>query len=419
MNTLKKSLHRDLLSTLLITTLCAVPGVAVTNAPTFGDDAAFLEENTDAFVLRRDNAGIVVVPEYQGRVMTATAEGNNGLSSGWMNYELIEKGMLRADQEKGTLEEHMYAFGGEERFWMGPEGGQYAIFFAPGTKFEFSDWFTPDPIDNEPWKVTNKNRTQVEFQKSFDLQNHSGTQFRVKVERKVSLLNDTQIAKLLKGEPPAGVSSVAYRTDNKVTNIGQQAWTKDKGLLSIWMLCMLRPSPTTTVFIPYIKGSEEKLGPIVNADYFGQVPPERLKVEDGLIFFKADGKSRGKIGLPPERSRGIAGSYDPVARRLTLLIFNQPREYPGYVNSKWELQDEPFKGDALNSYNDGPVDASGEQMGPFYELESSSPALALDPGPSSTHTQTILHLYGDQDVLQSVLERIAEVDLEMVRNALK
>lgn len=419
MSTLKKNLHRDLVSTLLIATLSAVPVVAGPSAPTFGNDAAFLEENTDAIVLRRDNAGIVVVPEYQGRVMTATAEGNNGLSSGWMNYELIERGILRADLVKGDLEEHMYAFGGEERFWMGPEGGQYSIFFAPGTKFEFSDWFTPDPIDNKPWKVTNKSRTQVEFQRSFDLLNHSGTQFSVKVDRKVSLLNDTQIAKLLKGELPAGIKSVAYRTENKVTNRGQQAWTKDSGLLSIWMLCMLQPSPTTTVFIPYIKGSEEEFGPIVNADYFGQVPPDRLKVEDGLIYFKADGKSRGKIGLPPERSKGISGSYDPVARRLTLLIFNQPKKHSGYVNSMWEIQDEPFKGDAVNSYNDGPVDDSGEQMGPFYELESSSPALALDPGTSGTHTQTILHLYGDQDDLQSVLDRIVKVDLEMVRNALK
>jgi hypothetical protein len=371
---MKISLNQGFISILIIATLAAAPAVAGNPVATFGDDAAFLQDNTNAIILRRGDAAIVVVPEYQGRVMTATAGGNNGLSSGWMNYEIIERGILRPSQEKGKLEEHMYAFGGEERFWMGPEGGQYAIFFAPGKNFEFSDWFTPDPIDTDMWDVTSKSRTQVELQHTFELLNHSGTEFKVQADRKVSLLNKTQIAKLLKGDIPEGISCVAYLTDNKVTNRGPKAWTKESGLLSIWLLCMFQPSPTTTVFIPYVEGSESDLGPIVNADYFGRVPPGRLQVEDGLVHFKADGSSRGKIGLSPQRSKGIAASYDPVAQRLTLLLFEQPKEYPGYVNSMWELQDEPYNGDAINSYNDGPVDASGEQMGPFYELESSSPA---------------------------------------------
>lgn len=418
MNKLKRYHAGALASSLLIAALTASSVLTAKDAATFGDDAAFLQEYTDAIILRQGDAAIAVVPEYQGRVMTATAEGNDGLSSGWMNYELIENGLLRPDQAKGRLEEHMYAFGGEERFWMGPEGGQYAIFFAPGAKFEFADWFTPDPIDTDMWKVTNESRTHVELQRSFDLLNHSGTEFKVKVDRKVSLLNDSQIARLLKGELPQGIKCVAYRTDNTVTNTGMKAWTKETGLLSIWLLCMFQPSPTTTVFIPYIEGPEEKLGPVVNADYFGRVPADRLKVEDGLIYFKADGKSRGKIGVQPQRSKGIAASYDPVARRLTLLVFKQPREYPGYVNSMWELQEEPYKGDAINSYNDGPVDASGEQMGPFYELESSSPALDLASGASGSHIQTILHLYGDQDALQTVLGRLMKADLATVSKAL-
>ena len=105
---------------------------------------------------------------------------------------------------------------------------------------------------------------------------------------------------------------------------------------------------------------------MVNADYFGAVPPERLQAADGVLYFKCYGAQRGKIGVTPERSTGVAGSYDPVAHRLTLLVTKPPETYFGYVNSMWELQDQPYKGDALNSYNDGPVDASGEQMGPFY-----------------------------------------------------
>jgi hypothetical protein len=386
---------------------------------TFGYDAAFLQEHTDAVILHEGQAAVVVVPEYQGRVMTATARGPHGASSGWINYELVKQGVLPPEKATGKLEEHMYAFGGEERFWMGPEGGQYSIFFAPGKPFEFSDWFTPDPIDNEPWTIASKETNSVVLTHAFSLQNHSGTRFRVKVRRDVRLLNDRQTGDVLGTKIPRGLDVVAYQTINAVTNRGQVAWKPDSGLLSIWMLCMFRPSPTTTVFIPYQSGDEERLGPIVNADYFGPVPPSRLQVKDGVIYFKADGEQRGKIGVTPQRSTGVAGSYDPVAGRMTLLIYEPPKEHSGYVNSMWELQEEPYKGDAINSYNDGPVDESGEQMGPFYELESSSPALALKPGESGTHRQTVIHLYGGEEDLQQVLSAVASVDLSKVKDAFR
>jgi hypothetical protein len=100
---------------------------------------------------------------------------------------------------------------------------------------------------------------------------------------------------------------------------------------------------------------------------------------------------------------------------MTLLIYTPPQKHDGYVNSMWKLQDEPYKGDAINSYNDGPVDESGEQMGPFYELESSSPALALKPGESGTHQQTILHIYGSEAELQTILSDLCDTQLSIVR----
>ena len=385
---------------------------------TFGYDAAFLQEHTDAIMLKKGSSAILVVPEYQGRVMTATAQGHQGASSGWINYDLVKQGVLPPAEAAGKLDEHMYAFGGEERFWMGPEGGQYSIFFAPGKPFEFADWFTPDPIDNEPWAIASKSKNEVAFKTEFALQNHSGTRFDVGVERTVMLLDKKQVGKLLGTSLPSSLDFVAYQTLNTVVNKGDAAWEPESGLLSIWMLCMFQPSPSTTVFIPYKQGAEADLGNVVNADYFGVVPPERLQAEGGVIYFKTDGTQRGKIGVTPQRSTGVVGSYDPVAQRMTLLITEPPKDYFGYVNSMWELQDEPFKGDALNSYNDGPVDESGDQMGPFYEMESSSPALALNPGETATHTQCIIHLYGDEEKLQAVLSAIAPIELAKVKTAL-
>lgn len=381
---------------------------------TFGEDVRLLKEHTDAVVLQRDKAAIVVVPEYQGRVMTATADGNRGASSGWINYDLVKQGVISDEQAKGTLVEHMYAFGGEERFWMGPEGGQYSIFFKPGAQFEFDDWFTPEPIDSEAWAVAKQSETSITLKHAFELQNHSGTKFAVDAQRTVDLLGSPEVSQMLGGPLTNSIKLVAYRSTNRVTNAGESAWKKESGLLSIWMLCMFQPSPTTTVFVPFRKGVQSDLGKIVADDYFGKVAPERLKVGDGVVYFVCDGKKRGKIGFSPERAKGIAGSYDPAIGRLTLLMYQEPESHLGYVNSKWQLQDNPYEGDAINSYNDGPVDESGEQMGPFYELESSSPALALAPGESATHTQTVMHLYGQRAALQGVLDGICDVDLDEV-----
>jgi hypothetical protein len=57
--------------------------------------------------------------------MTSTANGRNEFSYGWINYKLIGSG------EKS---EHINAYGGEERIWLGPEGGQFSVYFAKGLK---------------------------------------------------------------------------------------------------------------------------------------------------------------------------------------------------------------------------------------------------------------------------------------------
>src|SRR5437773_479873 len=95
---------------------------------TFGDDTAFLKNHTDLVVLADDQgtARVAVAPAWQGRVMTSTATGDKGLSFGWINRELIES---------GKLQEHINVFGGEDRMLLGPEGGQFSIFFAKGVKF--------------------------------------------------------------------------------------------------------------------------------------------------------------------------------------------------------------------------------------------------------------------------------------------
>lgn len=363
---------------------------------TFAADLSVLKKYTDVVELvgNGGQARVAVVPQYQGRVMTSSATGLNGAGFGWLNYKLIAS---------GERQDHINVFGGEDRFWFGPEGGQFSVFFPPGQPFDFTHWQTPAPIDWGGWRLVSRSADRARFRKRCSLLNWSNHRLEVSVDREVRLLNKRELEKAV-GVGLDGLAAVGYVTDNKITNVGTEAWTKKTGALSIWILGMYRPSPQTTIVIPFKPGPEDKLGRIVNDAYFGKVPAQRLIIrkEQGVLFFRGDGKYRSKIGINAYRSRPVAGSYDAGAGVLTLVQFNLPEGVTDYVNSMWELQKKPFAGDVVNSYNDGPNE-TGSVLGPFYELETSSPAALLEPGASLQHLRWTIHLQGDR----AALDRIA------------
>ncbi|HZL43727.1 MAG TPA: DUF6786 family protein [Verrucomicrobiae bacterium] len=379
---------------------------------TFGDDTAFLKGHTDLIVLsdKTGAAKVAVVPAWQGRVMTSSSEGDAGFSYGWINRELVASGKIL---------QHMNAFGGEDRFWMGPEGGQFSVFFEKGAKFEFANWFTPAIFDTLPFKVISKSSDSVLFGAKFALTNYSGTHFEIAVKRNVHVLDSAATWEKLGVSPVKGVSLVAYETDNRITNTGKDAWKKETGLLSVWILGMFNPSPSTTIVAPIKSGPESELGVKVTSDYFGSIPPERLVVKDTVVFLAADGKYRSKIGINPKRSKAILGSYDGDNKVLTIVQFNQPAGVTDYVNSLWKLQENPFGGDAENSYNDGPATPGAKPMGPFYELESSSPAAVLSPGESLSHVHRTIHLSGPESLLDGVARATLGVSLDEIKSAFK
>lgn len=379
-------------------------------AERFGGDLAFLSAHTDALTLSSgDGRGqVVVVPAYQGRVMTSTANGMDGTSFGWINRDLIVSGKRLA---------HMNPYGGEDRFWLGPEGGQFALYFKPGNPFDFEHWQTPALIDTEPFDLVNKTNESVSFAKDARLTNYSGTEFTFHVERTIDLIDASRAAKLLGAGDLADVEMVGYESINTLTNTGGEAWRKESGLLSIWILGMFTPSPETTIVIPIVRGSEAALGPKVNDAYFGAVPPDRLRVEEDRIYFRGDGQQRGKIGVPPGRVKPVCGSYDAAGNTLTVVQFNNEPEATDYVNSIWAMQDAPYGGDVVNSYNDGSPETGAKPLGPFYELETSSPAAALVPGESIAHIHRTFHFQGDEAALGLIGVEMLGVSLAEIRTA--
>lgn len=364
----------------------------------FGYDLEFLSRYyKDLVVLENGESSILISPELQGRVMTSTATGDEGQSFGWINHDLIKSGVKN---------EHFNPTGGEERFWLGPEGGQYSLYFEKDAKFELDNWYVPKELDTEAFNLIRSSKDKAFFEREMKLVNYTGTTFDLRVQRNITLLAREDAAEILGFNIPETVKMVGFASENNLTNIGTEDWDKKSGLMSIWILSMFNSSDQTTIIVPFKNGDEDILGKKVTDDYFGKIPKERLQVKDSVLFFKADGKERGKIGISPQRALPVLGSFDAKNKVLTIAKFSLREGATDYVNSLWELQEFPFSGDAVNAYNDG------GGLGPFYELESSSPAMDLKSNESSSHIHQTFHFVGDEGELDKLAKGILGVSIK-------
>jgi len=370
---------------------------------TFEYDINFLRGHDSVIVLQSDQgkAKVVISAKYQAKVFTSTADGDKGQSFGWIHYKAFS----------GPEDPHMNGYGGENRIWLGPEGGKYSLYFPKGAKMEFANWKTPAAFDTEPWKVTRQNDTAVALQKDMQLVNYAGTPLSLSVARSISIFDRSAIDDLLDSHDTT-IRAVGYRTLNSLTNTGKEAWTEKTGMPCLWMLDMFNPSPATVIVIPH-KGMVKKGDRVATTDYFGEIPADRIRIDSTTVFFKADGKSRGKLGINPLYAMTRAGSYDAQNKVLTVTIFDVDSSGK-YLNQEWKTTKPAFSGDAVNAYNDGPL-TDGSQMGPFFEIESVSPAAFLAPGQSLMHQHAVFHFTGDEAGLDKVSQRLLGVSLAVIK----
>src|SRR6185437_784173 len=373
----------------------------------FGYDLDFLKQKDTVIVLHNnDGTGQVVVsPKYQGKVFTSTANGPDGKSFGWINYKLFAQ---------TSLDAHMNPYGGEDRLWLGPEGGKFALFFKPGTKMVFDYWHTPAAFDFESWKATFVTDKTVSLTKSTRVMNYLGVIFPLTVVRDIEILEPAEIKKMLGITFDEKVKTVAFNTKNTIINTGYRAWDRHTGAPCLWNLDMFTPSAKTVIVVPY---NNNDTGKVATTDYFGQIPPDRVKYANGILLFKADGKSRGKLGVPPNRAKTMAGSFDSQNNVLTIAVFDLDAKAT-YLNQEWRTDRNPFAGDAVNAYNDGPL-ASGTQMGPFYEIESVSPAAFLKPQEGMSHRHSVFHFTGDKGELNQIALKTLGISLQDIQAAFK
>ncbi len=373
----------------------------------FGYDLSFLRQKDTVIVLYSDGGKgkVIVSPKYQGKVFTSTADGLNGQSFGWINYNAFS-------QKK--LDPHMNAYGGEDRLWIGPEGGKFALFFKPKSKMQFSNWHTPPGVDFEEWKKTASNNKKASLTKAMQMVNYAGMLLTFSINRDIEIIDVPDIKKLLGVDFDDKIKSVAFKTSNTITNTGNQQWDKKSGAPCLWNLDMFAPTAQTVTIIPYERKSK---GKVATTDYFGEISKDRIKYHKGVLLFKADGKSRGKLGLSPGHAKNMAGSYDGQNNVLTVTLFDlDPKSI--YLNQEWKTTKNPFNGDAVNAYNDGPL-ANGTQLGPFYEIESVSPAAFLKPGEKLTHAHSVFHFTGDKDELNKIALKTLGISLQDIQAAFK
>lgn len=378
----------------------------------FGQVVEFLNQHVETVVLGdEEGAQVVVVPKYQGRTMTSTSRGLQGTSYGWINFAHIES---------GKVDPCFNLYGGEDRFWISPEGGQYSIFFEPDAPMTLANWRVPKLIDTEPFDIVERDSHRVQLTKRGTMLNYSRFEFQVELGREVVLLDDEAVSSCLDCEVD-GLTLVAHESRNRLCNIGSEPWRPDTGLIGIWTLNMNVPSPNATVMVPFQQGSVVERGPIVNADYFGKLDSNRLVVDEaqGVIYFLGDGQHRSKLGLSFERAKNFMGSWDPTLGVLTVAQYNLPDSAEhGYSNNLWEVQKEPYRGDVINSYNDGPNEAGG-LLGPFFELETISPALALAPNESFTHVHRTIRIEAERPRLDAVSRHVFGVGLDEIEKQFK
>jgi hypothetical protein len=373
---------------------------------TFGYDLKYLSGKDKIIVLSSpDNQSQVIVSsQYQAKVFTSSAAGLEGKSLGFVNYKALDS---------DVIDEHMNGYGGENRFWLGPEGGKYSVYFQPKVEQIYANWHTPAPIDVEPWEVVETGGQSVSLKKEMEVTNYVGTRLKLRVNRHISLIETAGIQSSLGIEMQPEVKAVAYTTENIITNRNDFEWTKETGTICIWMLDMFIPAPHAVTIVPYNEGDESEWGKVVTSDYFGEIPSDRLKMKDGAIYLKTDGKFRSKLGLNAKRTRAIAGNYDPDAKRLTIVTYDVDKNAV-YLNQEWNPEKDPLIGDAMNAYNDGPLE-DGSIMGPFLELESVSPAAFLQPDGFLSHKHSVYHFIGEESGLSPIAEKLLGVSIPEIK----
>lgn len=394
--------------------LCGISSITImycslTNAaerPIFSDDVALLNKHFSPVVLKLNgDQTLVLLSELQGRVMTGSQSGYHGESIGWFNRAKLEETSALANHESRISAGIDGSIGGAERTWFGPDGGTYSLFFDKHAARLPDNIRPPAAVNVTPYQLTYRTDSSATFEQTVSFNNHIGFDFVAKVERSVRIIAQNEVEALIGINLPKSVRRLTYTSQTKVTNLNESSWNADTGLFSIWSLAML--APDAIAVIPLKRPIKERA-----TSYFSSTSVSRQKVTDKAVFYLADANRMDKIGVPVVNSTAWVGSYHPKRQLLTLTKLNpHPDPNSSYVSAVWADDAPALDGESHNIFNDGPQQ-NGKPFGPFFELESSSPALKLKPNEAHIHNYSVLHFSGPISELTKISESVIKLSIE-------
>jgi len=335
--------------------------------------------------------------------MGTTCWGDRGEILGWVNVDAIQRGMV---------DPVFNNFGGEERFWFAPEGGQFGL--CKGKYIASPEHYhVPDAFNTQPFKVLSKNESSITMHSCMRVTNASGTRFQMGVTRRVRILDACPYTLGFGKE----VNVIGFETDNTSCNTSTRGCLRNKGALAMFCLTQFPTHHRLVAIVPFRKGTVSNLGPRVRDDYFphiclgGRLPAKAWRLLPNVGLFKVDGSVKGKIGVARQRAIPRLGSWDLDRNELIIMDFDFYPELE-YAASYWYQQENPYEGDVCSLSYEGP--GADGNTGQSYELESLSPALFLKPGQSFGHRNRVYHLFGPTEALDGICNKFLGVERKTI-----
>ena len=367
------------------------------NSNDYSNTLSKLKERTSVVELF-ENEGpsrLIVCPELQGKIICSSYNGSKGQKNGWV-----------AEAFYNSKKFDIKNIGGEDRLWIGPLGSQFSFYYQQIVPLSENNWKIPQDLSSGIFHVNSKTNSKISMHRSIQLTNFIGTKFKLKIERNLNILDKVEIENELSISLKPSIKYVAFESENKLTNDGQIPHLKETGLVSLWSAGMFQGTDDTFVIVP-LEGNISKDSIYAS---MGKLTEERYRIEEDVLLFKTDGKYRSKIGVPSKFAPARYGCYSKSMNRLTLIeyTFNSTGKYS---KTGPEFQKEPFIGEAIPVYNNGPMDLRMSKKSSFYELESLSSMEELKPGESINHSHKVYHFSADFKELQSLSKVLLGFDL--------
>ncbi len=321
---------------------------------------------------------VAVSPHCAGRVVAICFDSTDEESPLFLNRDAI----LEPDFNKPYHPE------GGHRWWPMPEGQRdWSLYFPEGTgEFTIENWKVPPSFDKISFSIEKLNEPkEVLLRAPVRMNNVKGSVFEILVKLYYSIIPCPDSIKSMTNH---GVLHAGYRQTIDFINTGIETWDEDHGLIAPWSLNMVKAGESAWIILPVKRGAVEK---IIDYRMSGEksnqpLPRERVKKGLNFVLVKADGKCRGKKGIPPEISTGAIASVD-LDKGLIIVMKSFPVENALYVDNTWNPSGR-YGGTAFDCYNDsGAIAATGDYS--MFELEGISPVRTVKPGGHLEYSMTV------------------------------